>query len=103
MSPARCSNCLRVLNTLAGLGLALAATNAAAFALMAHDKSRARTGGRRVPEQTLLLAALLGGVGAWLGRRLLRHKTRKRPFAGLFGVAVGLHLLSVAVIASAIL
>ena len=51
--------------------------NLAAFFLMGWDKGRARRGARRVPEKTLFLAALLGGsVGAVLGMKLFRHKTR---------------------------
>lgn len=49
-----------------------------AFWLMGLDKSRARRHrGRRVPERTLFLCALLGGSpGAILGMRLFHHKTR---------------------------
>lgn len=68
--------------------VALVALNAASFALYAHDKRRARTGGRRVPESTLVLSGLLSGtVGAWLGVRLLRHKTRKPSFLLRLGAA----------------
>lgn len=68
----------------------------AAFALFAHDKARARRGGRRVPERTLLFAALWGGVGAWLACGLLRHKTRKEPFRTLLGLVAALHLIGAA-------
>lgn len=56
--------------------------NTAVFLLYALDKSRARRHrGRRVPERTLLLCALLGGgAGALLGMQLLRHKTRHTSF-----------------------
>ncbi len=55
--------------------------NLIAFAAFAHDKSQARMGGWRVSESTLLTLAFLGGsVGALLGQRILRHKTRKEPF-----------------------
>lgn len=52
--------------------------NLAAFFLMGSDKRRAqREGARRIPEKTLFLAALLGGsLGAILGMRLFRHKTK---------------------------
>lgn len=55
--------------------------NAAAFLAFAFDKRRARSGGWRVPEATLLKLAMAGGsVGAKLAQHRLRHKTRKQPF-----------------------
>ncbi len=55
--------------------------NAAAFALFALDKSRAKRDMWRVPEATLLAAAALGGsLGALLAMHLLRHKTRHGKF-----------------------
>ena len=62
----------------------------------ASDKQRARAGLRRTPEATLLLFALIGGLGAWMGQHLLRHKTRKEPFRTQFGLVVGLHLILLA-------
>ncbi|WP_246272821.1 DUF1294 domain-containing protein [Oricola thermophila] len=68
---------------------AVAAINLASFAAFGLDKRRARTGGRRIAESTLLLMALAGGTpGAFAGRRAFRHKTRKQPFvARLYAVA----------------
>ena len=41
------------------------------------DKSRAKRGVWRVPERTLFLLPLLGGsIGALLGMRIFRHKTK---------------------------
>ena len=59
------------------LALWLLGVNLVAFALMGWDKRRARRDGRRVPERTLFLTALLGGSpGAILGMQLFRHKTK---------------------------
>ena len=54
------------------------------------DKAKAETGTWRVKESTLLTLALLGGtLGAYAGRALFRHKTRKQPFgANLLAIAV---------------
>ena len=58
--------------------------NVLTFALWGTDKSAARNGRWRVPERSLLIAALLGGwIGAKLGQRFFRHKTRKVPFRHL--------------------
>ena len=47
------------------------------FCLMGFDKRRARRDGWRVRERTFFLLALLGGtLGAILGMRLFRHKTK---------------------------
>ncbi|PPJ48658.1 DUF1294 domain-containing protein [Rhizobium sp. KAs_5_22] len=55
--------------------------NVVVFGVYAFDKAAARNGDWRVRESTLLwLAVLGGGIGAFLGQRLLRHKTRKPPF-----------------------
>ena len=55
--------------------------NAAAFALMHADKRRARKNRWRIPERTLIGSAVLGGsIGALLGMRCFRHKTRHLKF-----------------------
>ena len=54
------------------------------------DKAKARAGAWRVAESTLLMLAFLGGtLGAYAGRAVFRHKTRKAPFnSNLFVIAV---------------
>lgn len=70
----------------------------AGFAAFAWDKHMARQGLRRIPERRLLLFVLIGGIGAWMGQHILRHKTRKEPFRTWMGVVLALHvgLLAVA-------
>jgi uncharacterized membrane protein YsdA (DUF1294 family) len=76
----------------------LALAELAAFGLFWFDKNQARDHGRRVRETTLLLASLFGGVGAWTGQHLLRHKTRKEPFRTLLGAVIVAHLIGVAAV-----
>ena len=55
--------------------------NFAVFILYGADKQRAKNGGQRIRERTLLATAfLLGGIGAWLGMCIFRHKTRHKSF-----------------------
>jgi len=73
------------LNTLLALPNALglfALVNLITFLLFGVDKLRARAGAGRVSEGALLTWALFGGtIGAYAGRALFRHKTRKQPFS----------------------
>jgi len=56
--------------------------NVTSFVLYYVDKQRAIKGEWRIPERTLLIAALVGGaVGAELARIFVRHKTRKAYFS----------------------
>ena len=55
----------------------LVLVNVWAFGLMWFDKRRAKKAGRRIRERTLFLSALLGGsLGACVGMRVFRHKTK---------------------------
>ena len=59
----------------------LLAINAVAFFAYGIDKLKARKGWWRIPEATLLLLAAIGGsVGAWLGMKAWHHKTMHRKF-----------------------
>jgi uncharacterized membrane protein YsdA (DUF1294 family) len=63
------------------------------FAAYGLDKQLAVNGGRRVPESTLHLLALLGGwPGAILGQRHFRHKTKKLSFLIEFWLVVVVHV-----------
>ena len=86
------------------IATALIAMNFAAFAAFGIDKARAERGAWRISEGALLNLAFFGGtVGAYSGRAVFRHKTRKQPFsgqlhaiailqaAGLAGLVVWLH------------
>ncbi|ALJ14413.1 DUF1294 domain-containing protein [Sphingopyxis macrogoltabida] len=75
----------------------LAAANGIAFGLMVADKRRAAAGVRRIPESTLLLWAFLGGaLGTVAASRLVRHKTRKQPFATWMMIWLWLDILLLA-------
>ena len=56
--------------------------NLIGFASMYIDKRKAKNGGWRTPEKTLLTIALLGGsVGSIIGMYNFRHKTKKARFS----------------------
>lgn len=55
----------------------LAVINLVTFAVYGIDKAKAKRGAWRVPERTLFLLPLLGGsLGALLGMKVFRHKTK---------------------------
>lgn len=57
------------------------AVNAVAFVVYGVDKYKAQKAKWRIRESTLLLLAAIGGsVGAWLGMKIWRHKTRHAKF-----------------------
>jgi uncharacterized membrane protein YsdA (DUF1294 family) len=63
------------------------------FGAYGWDKNRAQANGRRIPEATLHLLALLGGwPGALMGRRVFRHKTQKIGFTLTTFAIVILHV-----------
>ena len=56
--------------------------NATGLALMLMDKYKARKNLWRIPENTLLGIALIGGsLGCILGMRFTRHKTKHPKFS----------------------
>ena len=66
-------------------------------AAKAGKDARGSSKKRRVSERSLHAIALVGGFpGAWLGRRWLRHKTRKPVFGVVLAVAATLHIMLIA-------
>lgn len=81
------------------LSLTLASSVTLFFAFWS-DKRRARRNEARIPENTLLGLALLGGwPGGILAARLFRHKTQKSSFRRKLLGIVALHLLLIAAVA----
>ena len=80
----------------ANIATALIATNFFAFAAFGIDKARAVAGQWRISESTLLLFALIGGTpGAYAGRALFRHKTRKQPFCDQLHMTAALQVIAI--------
>lgn len=69
--------------------------NLLGYVLIIRDKKAAKAGGRRRPEDTFSMLALLGWwPGMLLAMRRVRHKTRKRSFqvqlaiSAIFGTGI---------------
>ncbi len=63
------------------------AVNIVTFFYFGMDKMRSRNGVRRVSERRLWILSFLGGsIGALVGMRFFRHKTKKLSFQA--GIAV---------------
>lgn len=70
-----------------GAPVGLLLVNVGAYLCFGADKRRAMLGEWRISEAALLLLALVGGsIGAKLGQRRFRHKTRKEPFRSLLNL-----------------
>lgn len=55
--------------------------NAMTFTLYGIDKFKSKKGWWRIPENTLLMLAVIGGsMGALCGIRLFHHKTKHKKF-----------------------
>lgn len=81
--------------TPANIATGFITVNFAAFAAFGIDKIKAEKGRWRVQESTLLMLALLGGTaGAYTGRAMFRHKTRKQPFSNRLHTIAVLQLLA---------
>ena len=75
-----------ITEALAGSGftkllIIFAVWNLAVFFLYGIDKLKAKKGAWRISEKTLLVCAFfLGGVGAFAGMKVFRHKTQHTSF-----------------------
>ena len=68
--------------------------NVIGFAIMFIDKQKAKKGKWRIPEQTLLILAIIGGsIGAIAGMYTFRHKTKKLRFSVGFPVILVLQII----------
>lgn len=66
--------------------------NVLVFISYGIDKGKARQGYFRIPEKTLLLISLFGGLGALFGGHFFHHKTRKWYFQLTWYVAAILNI-----------
>ncbi len=65
--------------------LYLIVINAVTFLMFGLDKWKARHDQWRIPEAQLIgMAAIGGSIGAWLGMKLWRHKTKHSKF--IYGI-----------------
>jgi uncharacterized membrane protein YsdA (DUF1294 family) len=70
-----------------------AGVSALAFAAFGLDKWRAVCGRRRIPEATLHLLELAGGVpGSLLGQIVFRHKCSKGRYLAVFWLIAAAHV-----------
>lgn len=74
--------------------IALIIWNIIVFLLYGLDKKRAIKDRQRISEKTLLLSAfIMGGVGAFLGMKHFRHKTKHTNFKILIPFSIILNIL----------
>jgi len=72
--------------------------NIITFALFGIDKRKAKANKWRVDESTLIVCAfLMGGIGAFLGMKVFRHKTRHLKFRFLIPLAAVLNMVAATV------
>ena len=81
-----------------------ACLNGFVFLLYGLDKLKAKRNKWRVPERTLLLFTwLMGGVGAFAGMRVFRHKTKHLSFQISAAAGMALSLAAMAAISYVLL
>lgn len=79
------------------LGILFIVWNLGVLCLFGLDKRAAIRGLWRVPERRLVIAIILfGALGAFIGQRLFRHKTRKAPFNWLVPAMLTIQIVALA-------
>lgn len=70
--------------------------NIITFFYFAVDKSKAITQSRRISERKLWVLSLFGGsIGALLGMKIFRHKTKKPSFQAVLAIILVIHVFIV--------
>lgn len=79
--------------------LVLIGINVIAFLAFGWDKRQSKhPGASRIAERSLIGLALFGGaLGALIGQKVFRHKTKKQPFRTLLWLAAVINILAVIV------
>lgn len=67
--------------------------NGTTFFTYGIDKLKAQAGSYRIPEKVLIMMALFGPIGGFLGMKLFNHKTRKTKFRILVPTFLAIHLM----------
>ena len=81
------------------LWIALGVWNLIVFLVYGLDKYKAKANRWRIRERTLFLLAILGGgIGAFLGMQVFRHKTQHRQFVIGIPVIMVVQLVIIALI-----
>ena len=65
------------------------------FVLYGIDKAKAKAGAWRISENTLIISALFGAIGAVLGMQFFHHKTQKPKFKIVYVFAI-IHIAIIA-------
>ncbi len=82
-----------------GLYLYLAVINVITFCIYGIDKAKAKLNAWRIAEKVLIGLAVAGGsLGAWLGMKAFRHKTKHTLFKLLIPTLVIVHIVLLFVI-----
>ena len=76
-------------------------TGLTCFTLYAIDKRRAKFGGWRISERTLLFWGVIGGwPGAIVAQQVLRHKTQKKSFRKAFRATIIINVVLFALLST---